>query len=126
MMGKRFFFGAFACAVALCVSPTLYGQATGSFSGTVSDKSGSVITGATVRVTSEGTGLSREAKTDDSGHYLIPLLPAAIFTIHVEFPGFQPIEQKEIRLQVDERRELDFALTPASVATLSRMSSCPA
>jgi hypothetical protein len=116
-MGKRFFFGAFACAVALCVSPTLYGQATGSFSGTVSDKSGSVITGATIRVTSEGTGLSREAKTDDSGHYLIPLLPAAIFTIHVEFPGFQPIEQKEIRLQVDERRELDFALTPASVAT---------
>ena len=116
-MGKRLFFLAMACAAALCVSPVLYGQATGSFSGTVSDKSGSVITGATVRVTSEGTGLSREAKTDDSGHYLIPLLPAAVFTIHVEFQGFQAIEQKEIRLQVDERRELDFTLTPAAVAT---------
>jgi hypothetical protein len=116
-MSKRLFFLAMACAAALCMSPTLYGQATGSFSGTVSDKSGSVITGATVRVTSEGTGLSREAKTDDSGHYLIPLLPAAIFTIHVEFPGFQLVERKDVRLQVDEQRELDFALTPASVAT---------
>jgi Carboxypeptidase regulatory-like domain len=117
VMGKRLFLLAIACAVMLCVSPTLYGQATGSFSGTVSDKSGSVITGAAVRVTSEGTGLSREAKTDDVGHYLIPLLPAAIFSIHVEFQGFQTIEQKDIRLQVDERRELDFTLTPAAVAT---------
>jgi hypothetical protein len=116
-MGKKLFFLAMACVAALCVSPVLYGQATGSFSGTVSDKSGSVITGATVRATSEGTGLSREAKTDEAGHYLIPLLPVAIYTIHVEFQGFQPVERKEVRLQVDEQRELDFALAPASVAT---------
>ena len=61
--------------------------------------------------------MTREAKTDDSGHYLIPLLPVGFFTIHVEAQGFAPAEQKSVRLQVDEQRELNFTLRPASVAT---------
>ncbi|MHB8640186.1 MAG: carboxypeptidase-like regulatory domain-containing protein [Candidatus Acidiferrales bacterium] len=116
-MSKKIFFLAVACLVALCVSPVMYGQATGSFSGTVSDKSGLVIEGATVRVTSESTGLSRVSKTDGTGHYLIPLLPVASYTIQVEFHGFQPAERKDVRLQVDEQREQDFILAPASVTS---------
>jgi hypothetical protein len=95
----------------------LNAQATGSFSGTVTDKAGAVISGATVTAASEGTGVSREAKTDDSGHYLIPLLPVANFTIRVESSGFGTAEQKDVRLQIDEHRELDFSLVPASVST---------
>ena len=101
----------------LCLlSPFLHGQATGSFSGTVSDKAGAVIAAASVRVTSQGTGLTRDVKTDDSGHYLIPLLPVSFYTIHVEAPGFGAVEQKDVRLQVDEQRELNFSLQPASVS----------
>jgi len=122
-MGKRIVLLALACAVALCVSPIVYGQATGSFSGTVTDKTGSVVAGATVRATSEGTGLSRETKTDDAGHYLIPLLPVAIYTIRVEFQGFQPLESKGIRLQVDEHRELDFTLAPSTVSAQIEVSA---
>ena len=108
-------------AVSAC--PVLYGQASGSFSGTVSDKAGALVTGATVKVTSQGTGISREAKTNDAGYYLIPLLPVAFYTIHVESPGFQPAEQKDIRLQVDEHRELDFSLLPASVSSTVQVSA---
>ena len=74
--------GVFALLIAL--APSTYGQAVGSFSGTVTDKSGSSISGATVRAISEATGISREVKTDEVGHYLIPLLPAADYTVHVE------------------------------------------
>ncbi len=105
------------------ISPVVYSQATGSFLGTVSDKAGAVVSGATVRATSQGTGVSREAKTDDSGHYLIPLLPVAIYTIRVEFPGFGAAEQKDVRLQVDEHRELDFNLSPASVTAAVEVSA---
>jgi hypothetical protein len=70
-----------------------------------------------VKATSQGTGVSREAKTDDSGHYLIPLLPVAFYTIRVDAQGFGPAEQKDVRLQIDEHRELDFAVVPASVTT---------
>lgn len=108
----------FCCVAIICLlNPLLHGQATGSFSGTVSDKAGAVISGASVKITSQGTGLVREAKTDDSGHYLIPLLPVAFYTIRVEAQGFAAAEQKDIRLQVDEQRELNFTLQPASVAT---------
>src|ERR1700731_1380964 len=105
------------------ISPVVYGQATGSFLGTVSDKAGAVVSGATVKATSQGTGVSREAKTDDSGHYLIPLLPVAMYTIRVESQGFGAAEQKDVRLQVDEQRELDFALAPASVTTAIEVSA---
>jgi Carboxypeptidase regulatory-like domain len=106
---------------ALC--PLLYGQANGSLSGTVTDKTGSVIAAATVRITSQGTGLTREARTDDSGHYLVPLLPVGLFTIHVESQGFQTAEQKNIRLQVDEQLEIDFSLQPATVSSTVEVSA---
>ena len=98
------------------ICPLLYGQATGSFSGTVSDRTGSVVSGATVTATTQGTAVSRVAKTDESGHYLIPLLPVADFTIRVESAGFGTVEQKDLRLQVDEHREVNFTLAPAAVA----------
>lgn len=120
MVKKKALLVAFFC---LFVGSLLYGQATSSFSGTVSDKGGAVVSGATVKATSQGTGISREAKTDDSGHYMIPLLPVAFYTIRVESSGFGAAEQKDVRLQVDEHRELDFALAPASVTSSVEVSA---
>ena len=111
------------CSIVLSMCPLLYGQANGSFSGTVADKTGSVIIGAAVKITSQGTGAVREAKTDDSGHYLVPLLPVAIYTIRVESQGFQTTEQKDLRLQVDEHREVNFTLAPASVSQTVEVSA---
>jgi hypothetical protein len=117
MSRKRTFVGVCCVAVLALTCQFVHAQATGSFSGNVSDNAGALISGASVRITSEGTGLTRETKTDDSGHYLIPLLPVGFFTIHVEAQGFAASEQKNARLQVDEQRELNFTLRPASVAT---------
>jgi len=116
MRSKQTLFAVLCWSLLFPVS-LLYGQANGSFSGTVSDKTGSVVTGATVKVSSQGTGVERETKTDDSGHYLVPLLPVAFYTVHVDAQGFQASEQKDLRLQVDEHREVDFALNPASVTS---------
>jgi hypothetical protein len=103
--------------VALFGVSAAYGQGTARFSGTVLDKSGSAIAGATVTATSQDTGASRDAKTDEAGHYLIPLLPVGSYTLRVEFTGFAAAASKDLRLQVDESRELDFTLSPTSVAT---------
>src|SRR5581483_7812487 len=107
----------------LSTTSLIYAQANGSFSGTVTDKTGSVITGAKVTVTSQATGTSREATTDASGHYLVPLLPVSTYTLRVDSSGFQPVEQKDVRLQVDESRELNFTLAPASVTTNVEVSA---
>ena len=73
--------------------------------------------GSTVTATSQQTGLAREAKTDTAGHYLIPLLAVGTYTVRVDSPGFQSVESKDLVLQVDQARELDFSLVPASVVT---------
>ncbi|HUO34863.1 MAG TPA: carboxypeptidase-like regulatory domain-containing protein, partial [Candidatus Acidoferrum sp.] len=114
---------ALAVAVLLCICQTAYGQATASFTGTVTDKSGSVIAGATVTSISQDTGATREAITDATGHYLINLLPIGNYTIRVEFKGFQTTQQTGIRLQVDEQREVDFSLAPASVSSQVEVSA---
>ena len=101
--------------LAIVIAPTVRGQATGSFSGNVTDKSGAGISGAAMSVTSQETGQVRAVKTDDTGHYLVPLLPVGTYTVHVEAAGFQGAETRNLRLQVDEARELDFTLVPATV-----------
>lgn len=105
------------CSLVFLFCPLLYGQATGSFSGTVSDNSGAVVAGAKVTVTAQATNVSRETKTDESGHYLVPLLGVADYTIRVEAGGFKSVDAGDVRLQIDEHRELNFKLVPASVTT---------
>jgi hypothetical protein len=112
-----------ACALLLAVSPAMYGQANSSFSGNVTDKSGGGIPGATVTVTSQATGQERTSKTDSAGHYIVPLLPAEpAYIVHVDATGFQSAESKDLVLQTDEARELDFALNPATVTTTVSVS----
>jgi hypothetical protein len=112
-----------AILIVSILSPAAYGQATGSISGNVLDKSGSGIPAAAVKVTSQETGQVRDAKTDDAGHYLIPLLSVGLYTVHVDAASFQSAETKDLRLQVDEARELDFKLVPATVVTTVAVSA---
>ena len=121
-MSKKFYYvGVFFVAVLWCCKANA--QVTGSFSGTVTDKSGAVVAGATVIATSQGTGIARDTKTDEVGHYVINLLPVGIYTVRVESQGFQPAETKDLKLQVDERRELNFTLAPGTVSTSVEVSA---
>jgi Carboxypeptidase regulatory-like domain len=116
-MSKRILFAVILCCISLCYGPRAFGQATGSISGTITDKSGAAVSGAAVKITSQTTGTTRELTSSDSGYYSADLLPVSVYTIHVEFSGFQPSETKDIKLQVDEHREIDFTLAPASVSS---------
>ena len=117
MSSQKACLAVFFCSLTSLFSPLLYGQATGSFSGTVSDNSGAVVAGAKVTVTAQATNVSRDATTDDSGHYLVPLLAPTDYSIKVDAAGFKNAEARDVRLQIDEHRELDFKLVPASVST---------
>lgn len=108
---------AVVCLLALSTAFFVFAQATGSISGTVTDTSGSAVPGAKVTVTAPATGFTRSATTSESGEYLIPLLGVANYKLQVELQGFQSATVNDVRLQVDEHRELDFKLTPATVQT---------
>ena len=121
-LGRRFHAvgTAIVCFLTLFAGQLLYGQATGSFSGIVADASGAAIPGAKVTVTAPATGFTRSATANDAGEYLIALLPVATYRVQVEQNGFQNAVAEDVRLQVDEHRELDFKLSPATVQTALR------
>jgi hypothetical protein len=106
-----------ACVLMLAAVPVAHAQATGSISGRVMDSSGAPVVAAKVGITAPATGFSRATSTDDKGEYLVPLLGVGTYEVRVELTGFQTVEAKDIRLQVDEHREVDFKLVPSTVQT---------
>jgi hypothetical protein len=114
---------AVVCFLTFFAGQLLYGQATGSFSGTIADASGAGIPGAKVTVTAPATGFTRSAIANASGEYIIPLLGVGTYKVEVEQKGFQNAVAQDVRLQVDEHRELDFKLNPASVQTTVEVST---
>src|SRR6202522_1837378 len=109
--------------LAFLACPFAYGQATGSISGTVTDTSGAAVPGVKVTVTAPATGLTRTSTTNENGEYIIPLLGVANYNIQADLQGFQSAKAEDVRLQVDEHRELDFKLTPSSVQTNVEVSA---
>jgi Carboxypeptidase regulatory-like domain len=67
---------------------------TGEITGTVTDPSGAVIAGATVTLTSPGTGSVRTDSTDVSGVYRFPLLQPGDYILKIVSAGFQTSEIK--------------------------------
>ncbi len=83
---------------------------TATLSGTVSDPNGAVVPGATVKASSDETGLNKVTKTDNDGHYTIPFLAPGTYVVLVESTGFSPITRTGVRLDVAQTGTLDFAL----------------
>src|SRR6516162_795423 len=108
--------GATLC-VLLLSSVWLFGQAeTGTISGTITDKSGAVVPGATVTVTSSNTGFTRSTTTGGSGAYAIPSLKPDTYTITVEQAGFQKYSRQVI-LDVGARVDISAQLAVTGAST---------
>jgi hypothetical protein len=112
-------------SILIISSPVLYAQATGAISGTVTDATGASVAGAKIIVSGENTGTVRQAVSDAAGHYVVPLLGVSSYAVRAEFTGFQSNEVKNVRLQVDEQREVDFTLALANVQTSVEVTASP-
>jgi carboxypeptidase family protein/TonB-dependent receptor-like protein len=79
----------------------------GSIAGTLTDETGAVVPRATVNVTNTSTGLSRQATTDDSGHYSIPNLLEGTYDVSVNASGFRPYTQKGVTVRINAATQVD-------------------
>jgi hypothetical protein len=89
---------------------------TATISGTVTDKSGGVVTGAKITLTSAERGITRSFTTGDSGAYTITLLPPADYTLKVVQPGFQTYEQRGISLAAGAAATQDIVLSVGAIS----------
>ena len=99
-----------AIAIAIATSPIAFGQAptTGSLTGTISDPSG-VIKGATVTVKSPA-GAEFTAQTSDSGSFVVPSLPAGLYTVTVTAPNYKKAVITDVKIDVGKPSTLNLAL----------------
>jgi len=110
---KRVFFIAFL----MLMSRVAWSQAiTGTILGTITDASGAVLPGVTVRAVNTGTNLTREVISNESGNYSIPNLPIGTYRVEAELPGFKKEIRTAITLELDQRARIDMSLTVGQVS----------
>jgi Carboxypeptidase regulatory-like domain len=78
--------------------------------GTVDDSEGSTIKGARVLVTNQKTEAVFRTRTDSNGNYEFHKLPAGVYSLSVQFPGFQTFTVYGIDLThgSDYTRQIDM------------------
>lgn len=96
----------------LSSSALAQGTATSALSGTVADKNGAVIKGATVTATNKSTGQTRTATTNDNGEYKIDFLPAGTYDIKVSAGGFGDVTSEKVEALVGKTNTVGFTLNP--------------
>ena len=107
-----------------CLSVLLLSFAASSFAqradratvtGVVTDPTGHSIPGASVKVTSDDTGVVTDLTTNDAGAYSSPSLVLGVYTITVESAGFKKTVRPGIRLVGGQSFRQDIALELGAV-----------
>jgi hypothetical protein len=107
--------GLLACVVIilLVLSPSaLFSQmaGTGQIDGTVTDKSGGAIAGATVTLTDTQTNIARTATTNDSGRYIFASVAPGVYSLTISKTGFRVAKFSEQDINVGSTRTLNVTL----------------
>ena len=107
-----------AMALFLSVSvPRLNAQVLyGSLVGTVTDQTGAVVPKATVTITNNQTGLTRETTTDEGGRYSIVSIPPGTYSLKVTASGFKTFSQTSAEVIINVVGRIDVKLEVGALA----------
>jgi len=91
-------------------STITFGQSTATIKGSVTDPSGSVVSGAKITVRNQGTGFERVAQTDSDGNYQVASLPPGAYRVEVQAQGFGSQAVTDMTLEVSRIVVQNFQL----------------
>jgi hypothetical protein len=104
-----------AVVIAISVMPLAAQVDSGSLTGTVTDPSGAVVSGAKVTLTNEGTSASLSTTTGSDGLYNFTPVRIGNYTITATAQGFQTTSQKNIPVNVGSAGLVNLALKTGQV-----------
>ncbi|HEY0795929.1 MAG TPA: carboxypeptidase-like regulatory domain-containing protein [Acidisarcina sp.] len=111
-------FCAILCAQILNISAFAQsGRAT--ITGTVTDKSGAVIPGATVLLTDDASKTPRSSTSDGQGFFSFVGIPASSYTVEVSAKGFESIRQTNIAVHINDQLELKALALSVAAANVT-------
>ena len=113
-------------ALAPLFIPNVHAQQTlGGITGTVTDSSGAVISGATVTLLGDQTKLSRTQTTSTSGSYTFVNLPIGAYTLSFTASGFQSQNIPAIQVQANRTATVNAELKVGNVSESITVEETP-
>jgi hypothetical protein len=87
----------------------------GTITGRVIDPSNSVVAGATVTATNQGTGLVHKTVTNTTGNFALQQLPVGKYEVTIEASGFRKLVRRELELNVAQTLSFEANLEVGQV-----------
>ena len=104
-------------AVSLLASLVAVGQdPRGSIVGQVTDPTGAVVPGVTVRLTHTETNVTFTALSNEQGNYEAHYLPTGVYRVSAEKAGFKTWTRPPVELRIGDRLRVDIQLEVGNVA----------
>jgi hypothetical protein len=117
--------GAFAVLAALALSLSVWGQATTSLRGQITDPSGAAIPGAKLTLTNIATNVPRQTTTTSTGLYTFVAVQPGTYKLTVEATGFQTYTQTGVVLRVNLPATVDVKMKVGAVTQQVEVSGQP-
>ena len=118
------FTGLVVLALSVLFAVQLDAQSTASLTGTITDPSGAVISGATITLVNKSTNLSYKAVSSSNGSYLIAdITPGPGYAETVSRDGFQTSILTDLYLNVNATRTQNVKLLVGKVAETVSVSA---
>jgi Carboxypeptidase regulatory-like domain len=97
----------------------------GNITGTVTDPSGAVVSGAKITATNLDTNEARETNTTDEGNFTLTELKAGPWKVAVEAPGFKTTTIDKLQVAVQVTRTVDVKLEAGAIGETVNVTSEP-
>src|SRR5881296_892251 len=109
---QRALCGLFISLLTFAIAATTAGAqvTTADIVGKVTDTTGAVVPGAQVTVTNLGTNITRPVVSNETGDYVVNLLPVGRYSVRIEVPGFKVFTVAELTLVAGDRVRVDAAM----------------
>jgi hypothetical protein len=98
-------------------------SATGEVMGTITDKSGAGVPGATVRLTNQGTQVGEQVQTQQAGSFLFINVRPGSYTLSAEMTGFKTAQVPAFNLSVNQTLVQNIALDVGTLGETITVSS---
>jgi hypothetical protein len=112
-------------ALALLSASAPAQQTLGSLNGTVTDSSGAVVQGATVKARSTATNLEVTAQTKSDGSFAIADLPIGTYEVRFTKDGFETAAYPQIAVQGNRTSTVNASLKPGAISSTVTVNATP-
>ena len=114
-----------ALCIALSSAKVVYGQANAGLTGTVTDATGAIVSGATVTITNQGTGQQNHTTSSSAGTYAVTGLTPGVYSVTVEATGFKKEVQNAVNVEVSTTSTINIALAAGATSETVQVTADP-